>query len=70
VLRRETSTNGNGQYTFQDLPPGTYGVRITGYPNYGTFNPTTKNVTVGAGETATVDFVGVYTGDDPYADRH
>jgi len=50
-------TNGAGVYQFANLDPGTYTVSVaaTGY-----FAESSKEVTVAAGEDATVDFDGAY----------
>ena len=51
-----TSTNFGGGYSFTDLGPGEYTITIT--PPPGAPLPTTQSVTVAAGQTVTVNFVG------------
>ncbi|MFO7618043.1 MAG: Ig-like domain-containing protein [Thermoplasmata archaeon] len=54
------TTNSNGEYTFTDVPPGTYtlGFNASGY------EPTTTSVTVTAGEPTTVPDTVLVPSDD------
>ena len=57
---RTTMTDNSGQYTFTGLRPGNYQVGISGYDtNDYSFETTSKNVALGADETATVPFEGI-----------
>ena len=53
------TTNGGGQYAFDDLRKGDYSIAISGYDDdeYG-FDVTSKSVSVAYGETASVPFEG------------
>jgi len=53
------TTNGAGQYAFDDLRKGDYSIAISGYDNdeYG-FDVTSKSLSVAYGETASVPFEG------------
>ena len=56
----EETTNGAGQFMFDDLRKGDYAIGISGYDadEYG-FDATSKNVAVPYGETANVPFEGI-----------
>ncbi|HEX7050831.1 MAG TPA: carboxypeptidase regulatory-like domain-containing protein [Longimicrobiales bacterium] len=54
----------DGSYVFPDLAPGTYTVTVAGFPSGVMFPNTTVEVTLEAGEAATVDFAGTFSGDD------
>ena len=58
-----TITNGNGVYTFTDIPPGTYCVTIqidlaTGCAGWHTLTGKSKTITVNPGDTTTVPDMG------------
>jgi len=52
------TTDGNGDYLFYNLLPGTYTVSIT--PSTGVYPYTSRSVPLAPGESATVDFSGAY----------
>ena len=57
---RNVSTNGAGQFAFEQLRRGDYSVGISGYnTDEMTFDVTSQSVTVAYGETANVPFEGV-----------
>ncbi|MEQ1603237.1 MAG: TonB-dependent receptor [Pyrinomonadaceae bacterium] len=58
---RETTTNGDGVYSIQLLPPGSYKVEV----NAKGFAPATKHVTVNITQTTVVDFNVEVAGSSP-----
>lgn len=56
----QTVTNGNARYTFANLQPGTYTVRISNYPSGVSFSATSVTVTLAGGENRVINFQGSY----------
>jgi hypothetical protein len=55
---RVTSTNSSGSYQFAEVRQGSYTVSISNLPAGSQFSVTSRNTTVGMGETVQVDFEG------------
>jgi hypothetical protein len=51
-----TSTSAGGDYSFSDLPPGTYDVTVSGVPADYSCSPPTQVVSLSAGQDLKVDF--------------
>ena len=60
IETRTTTTDAAGQYAFAELRAGSYTVGISGFDADMRFSNTSRNVTVGVGETGTVSFDGTY----------
>ena len=56
-----TTTSGGGNYRFDNVAAGTFTVTISGYSDDYSFSETSQTVTISAGESAEVNFVGVLT---------
>ena len=56
IVVRSTTTDTNGQFVFQDVPPGTYTLRVNGVPL------ASPVITVGAGDQAVVGVATTGTG--------
>jgi uncharacterized repeat protein (TIGR01451 family) len=78
ITNRTTSTNGNGIYGFNDLPPGNYRVTVTppqGFAAQPTTGSAQRDVTITPGQNLdTVDFgfrrSGALIGDEVFIDRN
>ncbi len=57
-VNRSTTTDNNGRYTLSTLPAGTYTVSISNIPMGFVFSPTSRIVTIAAGQTVTINFTG------------
>lgn len=53
-----TTTDADGRYALSGLRAGSYAVEISGFPSSVSFSLTRVNVSLGVGESATVDFEG------------
>ncbi|MDE2751919.1 MAG: carboxypeptidase regulatory-like domain-containing protein, partial [Gemmatimonadota bacterium] len=54
------TTSGGGNYRFDSVGVGTYTVTISGYSDDFSFDDTSKTVTISAGQSAEVNFHGIY----------
>ena len=55
-----TVTDGNANYSFQNVQPGTYTVSISNYPSGVSFPSTSQTVTLAGGQNLVVNFAGTY----------
>lgn len=60
AVSRSTTTDESGDFRFDELEPGTYEIRVSGFPDEVEVPDTDATVSLEAGATATVEFTGNY----------